>query len=259
MLGIAPLALATPQVLFSGSRFSPSTLVVNYHPLIRPAGTWNTSDGLTISNDKFMASTTGNLKNIRVVLDTAPGSGTNYVFTVRLNAADTALACTISDAATSCTNSTDTVSIIGGDVLTFSSTPSGSPATVFVKWTLVFDGTTAQEGIFSGYGGGAGTITKYSFPDGPSLLSIEDENHQLMPLNGTLKNLYVRTHCDVINPWVFTLRVNGVSTALTCTLTSFTCSNTTDSISVVAGDLISLEVDPDAGCSARRSHGMTFV
>jgi hypothetical protein len=81
-----------------------------------------------------------------------------------------------------------------------------------------------------------------------------------MPAACTLNALHVltRAHTTAGNPpgghnYTFTLRKNGVSTALECSLVSVTagtesCSNTTSTVDVVAGDLINgMVVDTTSG------------
>src|SRR3990167_8213085 len=258
-------AWATEQVLFGGSRTKPSTTVVGYQPLDEGAtgvGAWFTTDATTDGTGKCTVTTDGTVKNLRILLDVSPGSGTSYTFTVRKNGSNASLACSIADTATSCQDSTNSFSVSGGDLLTIESSPSGTPASVLVKWTTVFDSTTNQESLMSGGSGGTGTggtPTTYIQPNHHFLNSDEVDNQELIPIAGTIKNLYFRSSCNVINPWIITLRVNGTSTTLTCTVTSLTCSDTANSVSVAVGDLISLELDRDAGCSPTLNYGMTFV
>jgi hypothetical protein len=70
-----------------------------------------------------------------------------------------------------------------------------------------------------------------------------------IPATGTLRNLYARLNAITGNPnatVTATVRVNGVSTALTCSGTRgntagpVACSDTTNSVAVIAGDTISL-------------------
>ena len=69
----------------------------------------------------------------------------------------------------------------------------------------------------------------------------------VMPYSGTLKNLYIRIGATVSGSGniVLTLMKNGVATAITITCTNadgnnYTKSDTTNTVSVVAGDLISI-------------------
>jgi len=69
------------------------------------------------------------ISGLSVVLNTAPGTSASYTFTLDKNGAGTALACTISGAsATTCTDSSDTVSANQGDLLDWAITITGSPS-----------------------------------------------------------------------------------------------------------------------------------
>lgn len=85
---------------------------------------YSVSTTSTGNTQLFIAST---LKSLFVKLETAPGAGTSRTFTVRNNNSDTALACTISDTATTC-NDVEDVSISDYDQVNLSSALSGTPA-----------------------------------------------------------------------------------------------------------------------------------
>jgi hypothetical protein len=74
--------------------------------------------------------------------------------------------------------------------------------------------------------------------------STERRVQNIMPTAGTVKSFYifVETAPSVGASWTFTLRKNGVDTAVTCTVagTAQVCSDATHSASFVAGDLISV-------------------
>lgn len=76
----------------------------------------------------------------------------------------------------------------------------------------------------------------------------------VMPRAGTLRNLFVATlSASVGLSTTFTVQVNGVDTAITCTMASSTtsASDTTHSVSVSAGDQVRLkEVNSTSGSAA---------
>lgn len=79
--------------------------------------------------------------------------------------------------------------------------------------------------------------------------TVEGEAQMIVPKAGTVKNLYVHgTENGLDGNLVITVRKNGVDTALTITLgaTVTTGSDTSNSFSVVAGDLLSIEFDATA-------------
>jgi hypothetical protein len=67
-----------------------------------------------------------------------------------------------------------------------------------------------------------------------------------VPAAGTVQRLYARVEAAPggSRSWVFTLRKNGASTALTCTIGSAatTCNNTTNTVAFAPGDLITVHV-----------------
>jgi hypothetical protein len=113
--------------------------------------------------------------------------------------------------------------------------------------------TGGQTQFFSIMGGVAGNVT--------------ESNRQIpMPTAGTLKNLYVRntTVQPVTGTFVITLRKNGVSTAITVTFSNadganVTKSDTTNSVSVVAGDLISLQCVNNAAGTSMILNNITII
>jgi len=77
----------------------------------------------------------------------------------------------------------------------------------------------------------------------PGQSTTESQLQQNMPAAGTLKNFYVRADGAVGGTSIkYTVRKNGADTAVTCTMTSAqsTCSDTTNSVAFLAGDLISI-------------------
>lgn len=104
--------------------------------------------------------------------------------------------------------------------------------------------------VFSAGRGSTGNIgsaqTIYTDTSGQNS-STETALGNIMPLAGTLKNLWVDVYTNTLNAGnaVYTLMKNGVATALTQTIahgvTSIT-GDTTDSVTVAAGDRISVRV-----------------
>jgi hypothetical protein len=113
-------------------------------------------------------------------------------------------------------------------------------------------GTTGATGPASQViGGGTGVGTNLGvnafmsmFNSGSS--TTESQVQQPMPVAGTLKNFIVRRDAalSAATQIVYTVRKNGVDTAVTCTITfvsgALTCSDLTHSVVFAAGDLISI-------------------
>jgi hypothetical protein len=72
-----------------------------------------------------------------------------------------------------------------------------------------------------------------------------------LPVSGTLRNLRVRVSVAPdggggVQQWTFTVRINGVNTALNCVIaeTATSCSNLVNSLVVTEGQLISMQIVP---------------
>lgn len=88
----------------------------------------------------------GVAKNLYGKASVAPGVGKSFTITLQKNRVDTALACTIADAATTCSDEED-VNYVTGDIYSYRFSSSGSPAN-----SKNFAGT-----YFEVAGGGGGT------------------------------------------------------------------------------------------------------
>lgn len=67
------------------------------------------------------------VENMYCFVHTAPGLGNSWLLTLRKNAGDTALTCTISGTDTFCQDTTHLVAVAVGDLLSYSSVPTGPP------------------------------------------------------------------------------------------------------------------------------------
>lgn len=114
-------------VLFGLFNGGPSASAANYANL---RGASAASDA-TETDTHNIAPVAITLSKFRADISTAPGAAKSRAFTVRQNAADTALAVTISGASDiTASDTADTVSLAAGDLVNVATTPSGTPATV---------------------------------------------------------------------------------------------------------------------------------
>jgi hypothetical protein len=86
--------------------------------------------------------TGGTLSQLRVRLSAAAGAaGSSYTFNVRKTGVNTGVTCTISAAATSCSDTTNSASFSAGDLITIAAVPS-SPTqptdNLDVRWTAKY-------------------------------------------------------------------------------------------------------------------------
>lgn len=104
---------------------------------------------------------------------------------------------------------------------------------------------------------GAGSTAFYAITGSNIANATENLRVVAMPVSGTIKNLYIRIGGaqSATGSLVFTVRKNSVNQALTVTFTNadganVTKSDTTNSFSVVAGDLITIQGVNNAPSSA---------
>jgi hypothetical protein len=98
------------------------------------------------------------------------------------------------------------------------------------------------------------TTTRYLFPGYDDTLGQTSAVQIVAPYTGTLRNLYVRHNVTAGNgnPLVYTVRINGVASALLVSLasTSLQGFNVVNSVAVVAGDRIDIEVTKAASVAS---------
>lgn len=99
----------------------------------------------TMAAGEFLVGADGTLQNLYLKLGTAPGAGKSYTFAVLINGSASGITITISDTATSGSDTTHTAAVVKGDRVTVKSTPSGTPATTTVKAYLEQVNTTTGE------------------------------------------------------------------------------------------------------------------
>ena len=188
----------------------------------------------------------GNLTYLGVELSDAPGSSKSYTFTVRVNGADSGLAVTIADAATTGSDTTS-VAISPGDRVSLSCTPANTPDTTpTATWAVKFEGTTAKESALLACGHSANATRYIPVQSGSALSSYvitsSDDARQLFAASGKVKNLYAEASSDPGSGgdgYRYTFYLNDNPTALTCDIVEpATKSNDlVHEITVAAGDV----------------------
>jgi hypothetical protein len=111
-------------------------------------------------------------------------------------------------------------------------------------------GASAGASVFPLTSGGAALSTSATQFEGAADVGSSEASHQVpMPRSGTVSELYCHDSGTFsgTQQLVITVRQNGASSTLTCTLNSTnttTCNDTTHNFSVAAGDLINLQTVP---------------
>ncbi|MDD5387646.1 MAG: hypothetical protein PHQ22_10675, partial [Sulfuricurvum sp.] len=222
-----------------------------------------------------VVSTSGTFGNFAVELSVAPGGGGSYTITLLNVTQATSLAVTIADPATTNINA-GTLAVAAGDVIELQSTYADAPtATPKARWSILFTGDNTKESLLLSTGASRTSATNYiPLMHGAQLSEgIETNTYQIIPTSGKIKNLYVALSADPgTNPdaYKFTLRLGNAGsgyvvgdTTLTCTITAddTTGHDTVNEITVAAGDIVDLAIEPQNTPSTAPYYyiGMTFV
>lgn len=220
-------------------------------------------------------STPGKLKNLRVELNDTPGGGSKtYTFTLHRAVgtggwANTALTCTVGSGDTQASDMVNEVAVAAGDVVVIECDPTDSPTSRYVKWSMVFEGDNANESLLLAVTDTNDGAIRYFRPMG-ALGSTGDElfARSVCPTSGTIKNLFVQLHIDpgtAPDAYRFTLRLNGAtvgeSSIVTITADNRTGNDTGHNLAVVAGDVLTMMIEPLNVPSAEPwiAVGMTFI
>jgi hypothetical protein len=103
----------------------------NYAPLF--------SAGLDVeASVRQLMPLSGTLSHLHIELSGGPGTGKTYSFFVRVDGVDSVVTCAISDAATNCSDSTNTVVINAGSLVAIRAFGTGNPTGRSFVWTALF-------------------------------------------------------------------------------------------------------------------------
>lgn len=228
------------------SSTAPSTSATNYNALLATgSASWNATE---IARHMVVPHAL-TLDMLRVIVTTAPGGAASWTVTIMKNGVATALTCTISGSSTSAQDLTHSVSFAAGDLISIQWTPASTPAASgTVYWTCRQSATN----LFSLQGMVLTTAASTIFcpPMNRAASSSTDALGQVViPTAGTLKNLtfYTNSAPGASASWAVTVIKNGSASTLTCTLSGASAvlaSDTADTVSVAAGDTISIQIAP---------------
>ncbi len=179
------------------------------------------------------------------------------VVTLRVNGVDSTLTATATGNVGAASDLTHSVAIAKGDRVNWSVLTSGADLPVISIGALVLPATEAyQQAIWiSGLSSHApsAAVAEYAFPMevGRTICAVEAHNQLVAKANTRIGNLYVRLSAAPGlaasgKSYTFTIRVNGVDTALTCTVLEIATSaeDAVNVIDLAAGDLVSLGITP---------------
>lgn len=253
---------AIPGMCGSGLMDATAT---EYYPVMGGGTLLATSSTDTVIQ---IVSANGKLHDLHVEISGTPGGGNSYAFTLYVNNTATALTCTISGAVdTTCADTSNQVSVSAGDEVFLEVVPTSSPTTRFSEWTMTFSGDTAAESLLMSASGNS-TTNQNNLHHGligmiQAYEPTEIEGTSVIPTTGTISDLYVINLTDpgAGSSRVHTLYVNGVATALTCTVsdTNTHCSDVTNSTTVYPGDLVYYYMTLTGFTGTKFSYGAKFT
>ena len=91
--------------------------------------------------------TPGDFKKLYAVANTAPGAGNSYIFTIQKDDVDTAVTCTISGTATTCNDTSNSVSFVIDEQISLATVAISTPTSSTGFWGAVFVADTAGEAV----------------------------------------------------------------------------------------------------------------
>ncbi len=244
----------------SGSVSLMSTTAVN-HNVVGGGAAWAANTAGNINRQEPIVGA-GTLRDIYVLLSGAPGFGSNYNFKALINGASSGVGPTITNVATSGSDTSNTAAVAVNDLLNLQVTPSALPPTTQAAYwgAIVLADKDNQCYVL----GGSSTLlvagTFYNAIQGHGSIwnAVEGRVKQLSRAC-RISNLYVVSGqaLDGGQTLQFTLMKNNAATALTATIpgAGTTASDTTNFIEVDDFDSLSVQGILSAGTSQTFSWG----
>lgn len=241
----SPNLWATTTPWMNSYLLNPSTSTTNF---ALPKGAYQ-AEG-TEANAYGVAPTSITLRNLKVIVSTAPdnGAGTQswtIHFRVEGAASSPDFSCVISEASTTCSDGSTTVALTAGQRIDWSIVPSGTPAAT--RMAIYVEATTSNgETVLVGNSrGNLGTgATTYGATNGAGN-GGETSVWNVYPSAGTVKKLYtyLETATGSGTSRTVMLRQNQAGTALATTYSNAggVASDTSDTVTIVAGDALAFQ------------------
>lgn len=243
-------AMITP--IIESETSGPSATAVNYAAINYQitSGLWSATEGDRVS--VVPISTTA--QNMYVSISGTPGGTASYAIALMVNGSPSALTCTITSAITSCSDTSHTVSLSAGDLVSIRSTPTNTPTVRAFSWSIETTAATSTSMIM-GFNTSAPSTSAANYSGLQSGFSNWSSSltarNQVISPPGTISNLYVQFQNAPDNgagtqSYAIALMKNGVAQSLTCTISEAgtTCNDTSNSFTVAAGDKVFVRFTP---------------
>ena len=235
-------AFATEQVWLSKPSTAPTTTAVRYQaPVGAALMPWATAAATV----QAPVSTAGTLKSLYVYFPSAPTAGKSWEMVIMKNGVATSLDCTVADTATTCSDTSDTVSLSAGDLISLRVTPAGTPISSVPTWSLVFEPTTDNAFTYPATARVSTLSMVYLAPGTTrdNMNATENNARFVAPIAGTFKDYLFDYSKKTSNAFAVTttLRKNGADTAISCSIsgTTYSCTDP-DTVTAAAGDRFSI-------------------
>lgn len=219
----------------------------------RATGLFSTQSNASIANAQTLIAGGGTVDNMYSILASSPGAGKSFTIKGNLNSSDQTLSCVISDAATTCNDTSHSYSYSAADTGAFTATPSGTPTASISSVGARYVPSTAgnflisaanSSGTFDG-----GTATRFLAVSGSGISATENQV-QAISNAMTVNTLRIKASRagGAGTTKRFTFMINGVDSSATCDMadTATTCA-WSGTVSVSAGDLIDIKDEATVG------------
>ncbi|WP_337186571.1 hypothetical protein [Phenylobacterium sp.] len=220
----------------------PNAIVNNANRFMAPVGS---ASGSSTAIPRVPICEAGTLSRLKVRLGTELSGGGQYVFTLMKNNAAESMAVTLTSGEQSETDTVNTVAVGEGDDIMIRCTPTSTPTTqANVQLGMVFEATAPGKGIIVAFHAASGAALFMAL-GGLGSDNAEGDVQVIAPTSGTISKIRARrnTAPGGIEEVTYTLRVNGVDSALSCTISgSDTQDSGAASVAIAAGDLLSIGV-----------------
>ena len=205
--------------------------------------------GATEATSFCLMPTGGTVRGLRVKASAAPGAAASsnaWTITFRKELGDTALACTILETETTCTDD-DEISLIAGDRIAVSILGVSTPDAGNLAFLMEFNSTTAGETVFCSSSGGVAIASaeNYISPFAQGNGGVENTRWIVMPSGGTVSKFYFRlvTAPGAGTTTVFTMFQNSTTSGGTVSYGEAETgvkSDTSTTLTISAGDTLSV-------------------
>lgn len=229
-------------IIFGGNGSIPSSSTTQYTQ-VSGMPNWITTE----ASARTVIPVSGTIKNLYIKLSGSNTTG-DYTFTVYKNGSPTSMTCAVTTGPATCNDTTHPFTVSPGDTISLQNAPHSPDALLtWMMGSILFNSDTSGEGVILGAVSGNivyGAPNKFFPIQSLSTGNATEANTaSVVPTSGTIDHLYVDLSADVGGGetplWLYK---NGVQTALGVDIIGSPTqwSNLSDTVSVVAGDLISI-------------------